>query len=252
MYWSMTPIQQQVTSAIVAKHLRRSIHLGSYMPGDRLPPERELSTDLRISRVTLGGAIHMLVDEGYLTVKRGAGGGTFVADINVLLDASEAKWAAMRQELDCHLTFWRVNWIACAEAALLGASPFDRRRLREASNHKAGNDLENRHREIGFQIAVAEASGNYLIAQAALDGIDAAFVRLPSSSHSFKGKNTMVLRELIVKAILEGDELNISRHARHYVGAISAYITVRLDQVKPQSTEVKAQSKAKPKSSTVG
>ncbi|MGH2411099.1 MAG: GntR family transcriptional regulator, partial [Chloroflexota bacterium] len=37
----------------VAERIRRAIHLGIYVSGDRLPPERELAPALGVSRTTL-------------------------------------------------------------------------------------------------------------------------------------------------------------------------------------------------------
>jgi DNA-binding FadR family transcriptional regulator len=48
-------------------------------PGDRLPPERELAARLGVSRSTLRVALQNLVDAGWLEVRRGRHGGSFVA-----------------------------------------------------------------------------------------------------------------------------------------------------------------------------
>lgn len=49
-----------------------------YQSGEKLPNENELSEQLGISRTTLREAIHILVSEGILTVRRGKG--TFVVE----------------------------------------------------------------------------------------------------------------------------------------------------------------------------
>ncbi len=49
--------------------------------GDSIPPERQLSVDLGVSRLTLRAALDELVREGYLVRRRGAG--TFVAEPKV-------------------------------------------------------------------------------------------------------------------------------------------------------------------------
>ena len=48
-------------------------------PGDRLPAERELATQLGVSRSTLRVALQNLVEAGWLEVRRGRSGGAFVA-----------------------------------------------------------------------------------------------------------------------------------------------------------------------------
>ncbi len=52
--------------------------IASLSRGDRLPPERELSTAFGVSRMTLRQAISSLAESGY--VSRVQGAGTFVAD----------------------------------------------------------------------------------------------------------------------------------------------------------------------------
>ena len=52
------------------------ISAGSYAPGDRLPPERELIDQLGMSRTTLRKALEALEREG--TIWRHVGKGTFV------------------------------------------------------------------------------------------------------------------------------------------------------------------------------
>jgi len=54
------------------------IKLGVIVAGERLPPERELSVRLNVSRVTLREAIRALQEAGYVESRRGRYGGTFV------------------------------------------------------------------------------------------------------------------------------------------------------------------------------
>jgi GntR family transcriptional regulator, transcriptional repressor for pyruvate dehydrogenase complex len=64
--------------AVVVEHLRRAIMLGTYAPGDKLPPEREHAERLGVSRVTLREAVRVLEGEGLVEVRRGSMGGTTV------------------------------------------------------------------------------------------------------------------------------------------------------------------------------
>lgn len=48
-------------------------------PGDRLPAERDLALQLGVSRSTLRVALQMLTEAGWLEVRRGRHGGSFVA-----------------------------------------------------------------------------------------------------------------------------------------------------------------------------
>ena len=74
-----------LTMQVVA-HVRGMIENGELRPGDRLPPERELSRELKISRSSLRSGIGFLAAMGVLKSRHGAG--TFVSDGPPALDAS--------------------------------------------------------------------------------------------------------------------------------------------------------------------
>ena len=60
------------------ERLLQAIKLGLVQAGDRLPPERELAAQLRVSRMTLREALADLQRAGYVESRRGRRGGTFV------------------------------------------------------------------------------------------------------------------------------------------------------------------------------
>jgi GntR family transcriptional repressor for pyruvate dehydrogenase complex len=62
----------------VVNHVRSLIENGTLQPGDKLPPERELSRDLKISRASLRTGIGYLSSMGVMKIRHGVG--TFVAD----------------------------------------------------------------------------------------------------------------------------------------------------------------------------
>ena len=62
------------------ERLGTAIRVGLLAPGSKLPSERQLAEELRISRSTLRQALTTLVQSGHLTSARGRSGGTFVAE----------------------------------------------------------------------------------------------------------------------------------------------------------------------------
>lgn len=73
----------------VAHELRRRIVRGELEPGDRLPPEEELTGSFGIARTTLREALRVLESEGLIAIRRGRGGGPVVTrpDIDHLAQA---------------------------------------------------------------------------------------------------------------------------------------------------------------------
>ncbi|MBM7617706.1 GntR family transcriptional regulator [Weissella uvarum] len=61
--------------------IREAIDAGRWKPGDKIPAERELAEQFDVSRMTLRQAVMLLVDEGVLD--RRVGAGTFVAEPKV-------------------------------------------------------------------------------------------------------------------------------------------------------------------------
>jgi DNA-binding FadR family transcriptional regulator len=74
------PVRPPTTFEETVERLGTAIRIGLLVPGSRLPPERRLAAQLRISRSTLRQALTTLVQSGHLTSLRGRRGGTFVAD----------------------------------------------------------------------------------------------------------------------------------------------------------------------------
>jgi DNA-binding FadR family transcriptional regulator len=71
----------------VAEQIRQAIFRGLIAPGHKLPSEREMAEQFQTSRVTLREALRALEKEGLITIKAGAAGGAFVADLDNTLRA---------------------------------------------------------------------------------------------------------------------------------------------------------------------
>jgi GntR family transcriptional repressor for pyruvate dehydrogenase complex len=74
------PVRPATTFEETVERLGTAIRLGLLAPGSRLPSERDLAEQLRISRSTLRQALTTLVQSGHLISARGRRGGTFVAE----------------------------------------------------------------------------------------------------------------------------------------------------------------------------
>jgi GntR family transcriptional regulator, transcriptional repressor for pyruvate dehydrogenase complex len=100
---------RQVTSITltqaVADHLRRLIHRGDVAPGERLPPERELAEQLGVARISLREAIKVLREDGYVEVRRGSSGGTYVSGLSRPAEVWRSRMRERAGEIDDILDF---------------------------------------------------------------------------------------------------------------------------------------------------
>ena len=69
-------------SETIARRLKKQISTGALNPGEKLPPERDMAQRFRTSRVSVREAYRSLEELGLLTIRRGAEGGAFIADLD--------------------------------------------------------------------------------------------------------------------------------------------------------------------------
>jgi DNA-binding FadR family transcriptional regulator len=149
----------------VLQEVRGRIHRGELGPGDRLPPERELASQLGVSRDRVREALQELEADGYVVARRGATGGRFVTE----LATPFAAWAARTEhDLDDIVDFRLA--IEC-EAARFAAARRTRADL-DAMQHTvaqldaADTPREYRLADVAFHASIAIASGNDRLAVA--------------------------------------------------------------------------------------
>lgn len=161
-------VQVPRISDAVAASLERRILEGSLKPGDRLPPERELATELGVSRPSLREAIQKLASKGMLQSRQG--GGTYVTNAleSTFLDPWQDMMGQHPNLREDMLEFRRMLEGQAAEWAAERATEADLQRLNQSYEALAaafdGDDTERRAAaDIAFHQAVGEASHNALI-----------------------------------------------------------------------------------------
>jgi GntR family transcriptional repressor for pyruvate dehydrogenase complex len=153
------PVQPPTTFEETVERLGTAIRLGILPRGSRLPPERDLAEELRISRSTLRQALTTLVQSGHLVSLRGRSGGTFVADRPPLgQDAGrESLGHETRAVLDYRVAVETGATVLAAERS----TEEDLEHLTEltrAMDAARGPFEEYRRADVAFHIGVAEAS----------------------------------------------------------------------------------------------
>jgi DNA-binding FadR family transcriptional regulator len=160
------PVDPQNAFELVVEQVSAAIDLALLVPGDRLPPERELAAVLGVSRPTVREALRVLARDSYVRVRRGAAGGAFVVDRPASAHPEQVREALRARQLELlHLLEWRR--LVEAEAAALAALRVSddelralRARLVEARSRTAQHSQAWRAADSRFHIAIAEASGN--------------------------------------------------------------------------------------------
>jgi len=174
----LNKVQVPRISDAVAASLERRILEGSLKPGDRLPPERELSAEFGVSRPSLREAIQKLASKGMVQSRQG--GGTYVTDRleSTFFDPWQEMMGSHPNLREDMLEFRRMLEGQAAEWAAERATEADLARLGkcfEALN--AAFTQENMDRrsdvDIAFHQAVGEASHNALLGH-----LSAALLRL--------------------------------------------------------------------------
>lgn len=207
--------------------IRSLIEAGSYAPGDRLPPERELIDDLGMSRTTLRRALEALEREG--AIWRHVGKGTFVA-----ANSGGAAVGSLA-ELSRQLTPVRMMRArlciepAIAREAAINASgeAIIRMKLAKERASAAGNWAEYEKHDDLFHRSIAEASDNILllslfdqlnqVRRAVAWGSVVRNSERPPESHS-----SFTEHDRIAEAIEMRDANTAQEVMRQHIGSVSA------------------------------
>jgi DNA-binding FadR family transcriptional regulator len=150
------PVRTPTTFEETVERLGTAIRVGLLTPGSKLPPERELADELRISRSTLRQALTTLVQSGHLNSVRGRGGGTFVAERPPLTEADDPLGGDAWAVLDLRLAIEVGSAVLAAERAEDNdLAALDRlvERMHDTTDFEA-----YRRADIRFHIGLAEAA----------------------------------------------------------------------------------------------
>ncbi|MGH3095934.1 MAG: FadR/GntR family transcriptional regulator [Streptosporangiales bacterium] len=165
-----SPLTSMRLTEGVAEHIRGMIHRGELGPGDRLPPERELAEELGVARASLREAIKSLAARGYVEVRRGANGGTFVTQLSRPFSEWREHVREQRGEMDEIIDFRMALEQHAAGLAAQRRDRGDLTQLRSAITmmESAESRAAFRLSDSRFHSAVARASKNTRL-QAGID-----------------------------------------------------------------------------------
>ena len=164
-----TPVQTRRTFEEAADQIAEKVRTGQLRTGDRLPGERSLAAQMEISRPTLREAVKVLVDAGVLEVRRGPGGGMYVATDVVPTDLVRHSASLRLAEIAAVLEARRMLEPQVALLAAERATDEDfaaMERSIEAMRRIVDGGWHQRHEDrflqldVQFHLALARAAGN--------------------------------------------------------------------------------------------
>jgi GntR family transcriptional repressor for pyruvate dehydrogenase complex len=213
-----------VTDEAILK-IKAMIRSGELGPGDRLPPEKELSEELGLSRSSLREAVKALEIIRVLDVRRGDG--TYVTSLtpDVLLDAVSFV-VDLHQDASV-LELFEVRRILEPAAAALAsrqATPDDIGHLRELLAQISGTtpvDELVAHDEV-FHRAIAELAGNAYLASL-LDTLSSSTLRARiwrGLTQEGSTERTLAEHRAIVDALAAGDAALVAAHVTLHINGV--------------------------------
>jgi GntR family transcriptional repressor for pyruvate dehydrogenase complex len=195
------------TPSLVSNRLRRAIQLGTYIPGDKLPPQRELASSLGVSLVTLREALRILEAEGYLVLRRGATGGAVVMESSETVEVLRLRVRERLAEFEEWMEF-RVAVEAAAAGLAAGRATADEISALRASIElmRSGSEAPLfRHADSAFHLGLAEAARNEVVRQAVGDARATMFLAFDVVPHVSKVSATVRGHERVLAAVTAGN-----------------------------------------------
>jgi len=203
---AIEPVDQPAVYEIVVDHIRRAIHIGNFVPGDKLPPERELAKQLTVSRTTVREAVRVLEGEGYVETRRGATGGIVVLDRGQSEERLAPFVRARLSELEQIIEFRLAVECRAARLAAERRSRGHLRQLQEAyeAMEQGWETRRFRAADSAFHLGIAEAAGNAWMRKAIEDSRVAIWLPVdPLISNVFH--SAQLHHERILSAIRDRD-----------------------------------------------
>ncbi|MBW1732117.1 MAG: FadR family transcriptional regulator [Deltaproteobacteria bacterium] len=163
----LNPIYKSRLSEAAIEQIKELITHQKLEPGSKLPSERELVSQLKISRASVREALRALEIMGLIEVKPGKG--TFVKGTTIDLMLPLPDWISLhRENLENHFEARMVLEPSAAELAALRATASDMIRMKEAMAEFDRNRLENNligmiNADIKFHGSISAATGNKTI-----------------------------------------------------------------------------------------
>ena len=163
-------VKSNKISENIVEQIRKAIFEGRLKPGDKLPPERELMKNFKVSKATLREAMRSLEVLGFLEIRKGVSGGPFVTEVDMKKARDSFTNFLHFKNLSLrHLTEVRLileSHIAEKAAHTITEEDLNRlKKLIEESEYvlKHNIPIESRKNEIEFHRIIGSITGNPIL-----------------------------------------------------------------------------------------
>lgn len=166
---SFSPVETMRYPELVAKRIQKRILAHDVESGDRLPSEKELTSELAVSRPVIREALRLLEAMGLVQTKKGRGGGIFVShqfhepwrnSLTALIESGRVTFDhvfEVRAEVEPS-----IAGFACIRAT--AADLQDLRAIIEDSRKHPRDAERLRRNNLDFHVRLAQAAGNPVLA----------------------------------------------------------------------------------------
>jgi GntR family transcriptional regulator, transcriptional repressor for pyruvate dehydrogenase complex len=230
-------LHEQIVSQIKGLIMSNGIEVGQ-----RLPSERDLAQQFKVSRVVVREALKSLEQSGFVVRRTGAAGGAFVTDNHYLPFFNSAYDLFKGGKLTLAHFHEARSAVECKSASLaaLRAKPEDIRRLRELNKKLIERPAEQRHLNeaaVAFHVAIAEISGNPLV-RLMIQSLIELFVKLYSGLVKHRAIGGKLRSEQIEVATLTDFIRDTHKIHEEIIDAIEAADQSRAEELMAADTAV--------------
>jgi len=191
----------------ITDRLITAIAIGEYLPGARLPVERDLAASLGAGRMTVRAALARLLDRDLIETRRGRGGGSYVRDqwpdssTDAVGRTLRARLGELRDRCDaiCRLQ----GTVSRAAAEFRTEHDISVIQASFEAYRSADSGLDAQQADSRLHLAIMDAAHNDVLKQVLLDL--KATVSIGAPAHLWGEPSTM--RNMELRALREHEQL---------------------------------------------
>lgn len=238
---ALRPLVLQTAASQIADRFVTAIALGQFVPGQKLPTVQRLSQLLEVSQGTVREALGRLAAMGYVAVRRGRTGGTFVTDhwpqdseVSVRRTL-QAQWDQLAVTLDLRSVLEQQ----IARTAAERRTPADARNIKTSlrAYERAGRDRESsRVADLDVHQAVAVATHNPQLAELSLRirrQVNLGFDAEPYNE-VVRGR-ALQQHPLLAYSVIDGEPELAARHAAEHFSLTEATLLDLHRRIQPDA-----------------